>query len=175
MERQLAGADSRIAELSAQLATRDRVSRETSGPAGGHWGLLGLTPCSITTGTCSVPTRARVVPALRHGPLVPAPAADWALRGESCRFLPSFPLVRRLTQISTSANPRSVDLPHLLRGRRLHSLKLNARCKAHLRSLPQFFGRNSAVSLLCGHSFCEPCFKLWEGALVRPQVSASID
>ncbi|KAK4705147.1 hypothetical protein P7C70_g1058, partial [Phenoliferia sp. Uapishka_3] len=26
----------------------------------------------------------------------------------------------------------------------------------------EFFGRNSAVSLLCGHSFCAPCFKKWE-------------
>lgn len=27
----------------------------------------------------------------------------------------------------------------------------------------EFFGRNSAVSLLCGHSFCGDCFKKWEG------------
>ncbi|KAM0755634.1 hypothetical protein T439DRAFT_320339 [Meredithblackwellia eburnea MCA 4105] len=26
----------------------------------------------------------------------------------------------------------------------------------------EFFGRNSAVSLLCGHSFCQPCFSSWE-------------
>lgn len=31
----------------------------------------------------------------------------------------------------------------------------------------EFFGRDAAVSLLCGHTFCGPCFAKWEGSSKR--------
>jgi ribosomal protein L37AE/L43A len=37
----------------------------------------------------------------------------------------------------------------------------------------EFYSRGSAVSLMCGHSFCEACFKNWEGKIEIILISGS--